>query len=168
MAINWVLPVRAVQFVLSVAVLGLMAYVSSWWSTHWRQSSPSEINYLIFAPSWSLLSLVPLLLLQLVPKFESLRDKASVKWALLGLEGLTMLFWFSGFVALAVFLSGRICFGMVCDVARASTAISALSWLAWAVTFVFGAISVVKGRNGSMSFGNKAPKNKEVDMHQGV
>ncbi|CAN9418239.1 unnamed protein product [Alternaria alternata] len=138
MAINWVLPVRAVQFVLSVAVLGLMAYVSSWWSTHWRQSSPSEINYLIFAPSWSLLSLVPLLLLQLVPKFESLRDKASVKWALLGLE------------------------------ARASTAISALSWLAWAVTFVFGAISVVKGRNGSMSFGNKAPKNKEVDMHQGV
>jgi hypothetical protein len=24
-----------------------------------------------------------------------------------------MLFWFSGFVALAVFLSGRICFGMV-------------------------------------------------------
>ncbi|CAN9412186.1 unnamed protein product [Alternaria alternata] len=138
MAINWVLPVRAVQFVLSVVVLGLMAYVSSWWSTHWRQSSPSEINYLIFAPSWSLLSLVPLLLLQLVPKFESLRDKASVKWALLGLE------------------------------ARASTAISALSWLAWAVTFVFGAISVVKGRNGSMSFGNKAPKNKEVDMHQGV
>jgi hypothetical protein len=134
MAINWVLPVRAVQFVLSVVVLGLMAYgtflspfsfpttlhpsdfplsVSSWWSTHWRQSSPSEINYLIFAPSWSLLSLVPLLLLQLVPKFESLRDKASVKWALLGLEGLTMLFWFSGFVALAVFLSGRICFGMV-------------------------------------------------------
>ncbi|CAN9359483.1 unnamed protein product [Alternaria alternata] len=78
MAINWVLPVRAVQFVLSVVVLGLMAY------------------------------------------------------------------------------------------ARASTAISALSWLAWAVTFVFGAISVVKGRNGSMSFGNKAPKNKEVDMHQGV
>lgn len=56
----------------------------------------------------------------------------------------------------------------VCDVARASTAISALSWLAWAVTFVFGAISVIKGRNGSMSFGNKAPKNKEVDMHQGV
>jgi hypothetical protein len=25
-----------------------------------------------------------------------------------------MLFWFSGFVALGVFLSGRICFGMVC------------------------------------------------------
>lgn len=56
----------------------------------------------------------------------------------------------------------------VCDVARASTAISALSWLAWAVTFVLGAISVVKGRNGSMSFGNKASNNKEVDMHQGV
>jgi hypothetical protein len=29
MAINWVLPVRAVQFVLSVVVLGLMAYGTS-------------------------------------------------------------------------------------------------------------------------------------------
>ncbi|KAH6868810.1 hypothetical protein BKA58DRAFT_317599 [Alternaria rosae] len=169
MAINWILPVRAAQAVLSIVVLGLMAYVSSWWSTHWRQSSPMEINYLIFAPSWTILSLIPLLLTSL-PKFSHLSEKGSVKWALLGLEGLTMLFWFSGFVALAVFLSGRICFGMVCDVARASTVISSVSWLAWAVTFVFGVIGVVKGRSGGMSmgFGSRAPKNKEVDMHQGV
>ena len=134
MAINWILPVRAAQAVLSIVVLGLMAYgtshshppsllptissikltpsVSSWWSTHWRQSSPLEINYLIFAPSWTILSLIPLLLTSL-PKYAHLTEKGSVKWALLGLEGLTMLFWFSGFVALAVFLSGRICFGMV-------------------------------------------------------
>jgi hypothetical protein len=123
-----------------------------------------------------------------------------------------MLFWFSGFVALAVFLSGRICFGMVCsirvfllspclfipllllayadvpegkvgcganaivgqvcDVARASTAISALSWLAWAVTFVFGAVGVIKGRSVGgdmgMGFGRKMKESKKVDMHQGV
>jgi hypothetical protein len=88
--------------------------VSSWWSTHWRQSSPSEINYLIFAPAWSLLSLIPLLLVPL--KFSHLVDGSKgVRWALVGAEGLVVLFWFSGFVALAVFLSGRICFGMVCQ-----------------------------------------------------
>jgi hypothetical protein len=56
----------------------------------------------------------------------------------------------------------------VCDVARASTAVSAVSWLAWAVTFGFGVVGVVKGRSGGMGFGHKAPKSKEVDMHQGV
>lgn len=39
-----------------------------------------------------------------------------MKWALLGIEGMTMLFWLSGFVSLGVFLNGRICFGMVCIV----------------------------------------------------
>jgi hypothetical protein len=33
---------------------------------------------------------------------------------MVGAEGLVVVFWFAGFVALAVFLSGRICFGMVC------------------------------------------------------
>ena len=54
----------------------------------------------------------------------------------------------------------------VCDVARASTAISAVSWLVWTITFVIGVIRVVKG--GNMRFGKKAPVGKEVDMHQGV
>lgn len=71
-----------------------------------------EINYLIFAPAWSLLALAPLILTSL-GKFSHSADTGAVRWALLGLEGLTMLFWLSGFVALGVFLSGRICFGMV-------------------------------------------------------
>ena len=58
----------------------------------------------------------------------------------------------------------------VCDVARASTVISALSWLAWAVTFGMGVVGVVKGRGRGMGvrFGKRVEKNKEVDMHQGV
>ncbi|USP80551.1 hypothetical protein yc1106_07825 [Curvularia clavata] len=162
MAVNWVLPVRGAQAVLSIVVLGLMAYVSSWWSSHWRQSSPMEINYLIFAPAWSLLTLAPLILISL-SKFSHLAEQRMVKWALLAIEGMTMLFWLSGFVSLGVFLSGRICFGMVCDVARASTALSAISWLTWIVTWVFGVIAIVKGR----AAGNKNV-NAEVKMHQGV
>ncbi|OAL55368.1 hypothetical protein IQ07DRAFT_639052 [Pyrenochaeta sp. DS3sAY3a] len=164
MAISWIHPVRGVQAVLSLVVLGLMAYVSSWWSTHWRQSSPSEVNFLIFAPSWTILALVPLVVLPL--RFSHLTTSTAAKYGILALEMLTMLFWFGGFIALAVFLSDRICFGTVCDVARASTAISALNWVAWAVTFVYGVLGVVKG--GGMSFGKKTAVNKEVDMHQGV
>jgi hypothetical protein len=89
---------------------------------------------------------------------------------LLALEGLTMLYWFGGFVALAVFLSDRICFGTVCDVARASTAISAVNWLVWAVTFGFGVFSMIKGSRGSgWTIGKKQPQLQgKVEMHQGV
>ncbi|RMZ67064.1 MARVEL-like domain [Pyrenophora seminiperda CCB06] len=140
---NWVHGVRAVQAVLSVAVLGLMAYVSSWWATHWRQSSPMEINYLIFAPAWSILALIPILMTS-TAKYSHLLDQPTV----------------NGFVALGVFLSGRICFGMVCDVARASTVISATNWLAWCVTLVFGVMVALRKKD--------APMLKQVDMHQGV
>jgi hypothetical protein len=131
MAINYILPIRAVQAVLSITVLGLMSYgaplqpkalflfyllspiaVSSWWSSHWRQSSPSEVNFLIFAPSWTVLTILALVLAQL--RYSHLTSSKGAQWSLLALEGLTMLFWFGGFVALAVFLSDRICFGTVC------------------------------------------------------
>ncbi|KAH8716923.1 membrane-associating domain-containing protein [Phaeosphaeriaceae sp. PMI808] len=166
MAISWVLPVRAVQALLALTVLGLMGYVSSWWSTHWRQSSPSEVNFLIFAPAWTLLALAPLIVVPL--KFSSMLSSRGAQIGMLALEGLTMLHWFGGFIALAVFLSDRICFGTVCDVARASTAISGLNWLVWAVTFVFGVIQMVKGGNGGFSFGKSKGAEAKVEMHQGV
>ncbi|KAH7393053.1 membrane-associating domain-containing protein [Pyrenochaeta sp. MPI-SDFR-AT-0127] len=165
MALSWIHPVRGAQAVLAIVVLGLMAYVSSWWTTHWRQMSPSEVNFLIFTPAWSIVAVVPLVVIPL--RFNHLLSSPAARYGFLALEGLTMLFWFGGFVSMAVFLSDRICFGTVCDVARASTAISAVSWVVWAVTFVFGVIGVVKG--GDLSFRKKAVVvDKEVDMHQGV
>ncbi|KAJ5023138.1 hypothetical protein J3E72DRAFT_388592 [Bipolaris maydis] len=167
MAMNWMLPARAAQAVLSIVVLGLMAYVSSWWSSHWRQSSPIEINYLIFAPAWSLLTLAPLMLISL-GKFAHLAEQTAMKWTLLGIEGMTMLFWLSGFVSLGVFLNGRICFGMVCDVARASTALSAVSWFAWMATFGLSVMAVIKGRKTGAASAGKKPYGNEIKMHQGV
>ncbi|KAL6707059.1 hypothetical protein ACN47E_004811 [Coniothyrium glycines] len=160
MKVNWIHPVRGVQAGLSIAVLGLMGYVASWWTTHWRQMAPSEVHFLVFAPAWSLLALVPLILVPL--KFNHLLSTPAGRYGMVGLEGLTMLFWFSGFIALAVFLSDRICFGMVCDVARASAGLSALTWVAFTVTFVVGVIDLVK------SLSKPAPLIKEVEMHQGV
>jgi hypothetical protein len=136
--------------------------VSMWWSTHWRQSSPSEVNFLIFAPSWTVLALGALIAVPL--KFSHLLASKGARMGLLALEGLTMMYWFAGFIALAVFLSDRICFGTVCDVARASTAISAVNWLVWAVTFAFGVMQMVKGmKSGSVGQGVG-----KVEMHQGV
>lgn len=186
MAVHWILPVRAVQAILSITILGLMAYgssrkhllatpyilthqiVSQWWATHWRQSSPTEVNFLIFAPSWTVLALSALVIVPL--KFSHMLSSKGAQIGLLALEGLTMLYWFGGFVALAVFLSDRICFGTVCDVARASTAISAMNWLVWAVTFSFGVFQMIKdGRGSGWTFGKRQPEVQgKVEMHQGV
>lgn len=63
-----------------------------------------------------------------------------------------MLVWLVGFIALAVFLSDRVCFGVVCDVARAGTGVGAVSWAVWAVSFGVGVRGV--GRWGGSSGGD--------------
>jgi len=86
--------------------------------------SPSQINFLLFDAVWTLLAL---LYLTLVPwRFSDTR--AHHKFAILGVEVLTMLFWFAGFVALAVFLSDRVCFGHVCSAAKAAAVFGAFEW----------------------------------------
>lgn len=77
---------------------------------------------MIFASVWSLLSLIYLLVVPM--KFP----RAAPQYALLAVDGVAMTFWFAGFVALAVFLSSRICFGNVCNVAKAAIAFSAIDW----------------------------------------
>ena len=39
-----------------------------------------------------------------------------------------MIFWFAGFLALAVFLSDRVCFGHVCSAAKAAAVFGAFEW----------------------------------------
>ncbi|KAH9883071.1 hypothetical protein J1614_000439 [Plenodomus biglobosus] len=154
---------RALQAATSITVLGLMAYVSSWWTKHWRQAAPSEISFLIFAPAWSLAALIPLLLLPL--SFSRLVSKPVVRYGLLALEALTMLYWLAGFVALAVFLNDRVCFGMVCDVARASAGVSAVSWAIWAGSLGMGVWGAVKERRGGVG---GVAEVKNMQMMQGV
>ena len=119
----------------------LIATVSSWWTSHWRQMPPAQVSFLIFAPVWSLVTLVPIFLIPL--KFGHMMSSAGIRWGLVALDALTMLFWFAGFVALAGFLNGRICFGQVCDVARAGAAFGGLSWAVSAAAFGYGAYLAV-------------------------
>lgn len=96
--------------------------VTSWWGGYWRDMSPAEINFLVFASAFTFLALAYLVVA------PSRAPQFAPKIAVLGVEGIAMTFWFGGFVALAVFLSSRICFGNVCNVAKASVVFAAFNW----------------------------------------
>ena len=98
--------------------------VSNWWANYWRDMSPVEINFLLFSSVFSLVTTIYLTLAAL----NKLPAIAANRFALLAADAVTMMFWFGGFIALAVFLSSRVCFGNVCNVAKASVAFGALNW----------------------------------------
>ncbi len=85
--------------------------------------SPSQNNFLIFTSLWTLLALIYLTL------SPWLFPRAAHKFAILAIEALTMLFWFAGFIALAVFLSRLLtCGGNACRSARAACVFAAFEW----------------------------------------
>lgn len=134
------LPLRIAQGVFSVVVMGLSAYVAHWYNNDTLTASPSQINFLIFVSVWSFISIA---YLELAPRFLS---KASTPLIHLGVSLLATLFYFSGFVALAVFL-GRLlfCRGSVCAAARADAAFSAFSFLLWGASSGLLALQFFKG-----------------------
>jgi hypothetical protein len=69
---------------------------SSDWAWWW---SPSQINFLIFTSVWTILALVYLIIA------PARYPAAAHKFGILAAEVLTMLFWFAGFIALAVLLT---------------------------------------------------------------
>ncbi|GJC82235.1 hypothetical protein CT0861_05735 [Colletotrichum tofieldiae] len=124
-----ILPLRIVQGVLALVILGLSAFVANWYNMDTMTSSPSQINFLVFVPLFSFISIA---YLEVVPKFA---PRASHPWAAVGFEALNVLFYFAGFVALAVFLSKLLfCRGSVCAAARADTVLAALQFALWAGT----------------------------------
>ena len=96
--------------------------VANWWSGQWHQFPPWEVNILIITAAWTLLALAYLVIAP--ARFPAAAHKLSI----LAAEALTMLFWLAGSIALAVFLSDRVCFGTVCNVAKAGTAFAAFEW----------------------------------------
>ena len=66
--------------------------------------------------------------LSLAPRFF---PAAAHKFGILAVEVLTMLFWFAGFIAAAVFVSDLLfCRGGVCSAAQAAVAFAAFEWYA--------------------------------------
>ncbi len=135
-----ILPIRAVQALFAIIVLGVLAYgmglsISSCSllltasaanainDIGYGASSPSEINFLIFCSVWTLLVLVYLILAP--AKFPQFAHK----YAILGVEAVTMIFWFAGFIALAAKLGTGSCFGYgPCRASKAGIVFGAFEW----------------------------------------
>ncbi|KAF2155880.1 hypothetical protein K461DRAFT_274920 [Myriangium duriaei CBS 260.36] len=139
------LPIRAVQFVFTIIVLGLTGHVVDL-AYYW---SPSEVNFLLFTSIWTMLVLIYLIVTEL--KFSQYAHK----FAVFGLEFVTMIFWFAGFIALAVLLSDSGCDRAhgngVCSELQAAAVFGAFNWVLFAITTTMATIHVLRTRNSGGS-----------------
>jgi len=137
-----ILPIRAVQAVFSIIVLGTLAYAADrFWD------SPSEINFLIFVSVWTLLALAYLIVAPM--KFQQFAHK----WAILGVEAVTMIFWFAGFIALADLLGDARCGSRagrrsgVCRSSIAGCVFAAFEWILFAITTAVSGLHAWRNKN---------------------
>jgi len=137
---SFLLPLRILQIVLSLIVLGTAGYVANWYNSDTLTASPSQINFLIFVPVWSFITIA---YLEITPLYAK---RASHPYAHFALEIITTIFYFSGFIALAVFLSKLLyCRGSVCASARAAAIFSSISCATWVLTTILLGIEIFKG-----------------------
>lgn len=88
----------------------------------YEENGPPQTNFLLFNSIWTLLIVSGLIAAQLKAPEKITR---MLPFITVGVEAIATLFWFAAFVATAVFLSHRACFGDVCYVARAAVAFGA-------------------------------------------
>ncbi|KAI9836136.1 MAG: hypothetical protein M1838_005135 [Thelocarpon superellum] len=140
MALGFILPVRVLQATFALVVLGLSIWIASAYHGDTIIASgpvPTEDKFLIFAGIWTILSLAYLLL---SPIFMV---RLSNRFAALVTEALTTIFWFAGFIAMAVYIGQLlICNGAVCSGLRAAAAFGGLEWTLWMMTTILTAIEV--------------------------
>jgi Membrane-associating domain len=98
--------------------------VASWYNNNTLYSSPDRVDFLIFVGIWTALLVIPFL--TLTPRYF---PKIAHPFAILAIEAVTMIFWFAGFIAHAVFLTSLLhCNGNVCRSAQAATVFGAFEW----------------------------------------
>ncbi|KAF2788539.1 hypothetical protein K505DRAFT_328861 [Melanomma pulvis-pyrius CBS 109.77] len=147
MALDFVLPLRAVQAVFSIIVLGLTAYIVDASTSPWYSWSPDSVNFLLFCSVWTLLAVAYLVLA------PSRFPAAAHKFAIIGVEALTMLFWFAGWVAVAALWGDLSCgsHGGVCGAGTAAIVFGAFIWLTFVATTIVAALHVRRTSRGDTS-----------------
>jgi uncharacterized membrane protein (DUF485 family) len=145
--VDFLLPLRGVQFLFTIICLGLSGYAADWWDDLPFTDTPSEISFMVFVSVWTLLVLP---YLALAPTMFS---RFANKYAILALDALTMLFWFAGFIALAVYRDDfpRCSGTRACDTLTAAIVFGAFEWLLFTATTVLAALHVLKTRGSSSS-----------------
>lgn len=91
-----ILPLRAIQALFSIIILGLTAYIVDAYrgplGTGW---TPDSVDFMLFTSIWTLLAVAYLVLA------PSRFPAAAHKYAIVGVEAVTMIFWFAAWVAVA-------------------------------------------------------------------
>jgi hypothetical protein len=160
-----VLSIRGAQVVFAIILLGFTSYgkfggnhaeqrlqmiVMHWWRSYWHQTGPTELSFLLFLAVESLVSLTYILLTS-SPSLFSISSSASYRlrrfhnpYVVFATDAFLQTCFLGGSVALAVFLKRRICFGQVCDIARASVGFGAFLWLLFLATTIHSGIAAHK------------------------
>ncbi|KAI2632003.1 membrane-associating domain-containing protein [Hypoxylon sp. NC1633] len=147
-----ILGIRCAQMLFAIIVMGLTAFVAHWYNVDTLTTSPSQINWLLAV---SLFTIVSILYLELAPRFA---PRLSHPMVAMGLETSNALFYFAGFIALAVFMSRLLyCRGSVCGSARASIAFGAFEFMLWTASAIIMGKEVVRSGFVLRRPGAKAP-----------
>lgn len=113
--------------------------VINWYLLRTSVAPPSSFTFLTFAPIFSIFSLA---YLTLAPRFIPRYTNPFVS---LAIEFLNTIFYFAGFIALAVFLSKLLfCNGTVCAVGRSTSIVAAAEFSCWIATMMIEAKTIFK------------------------
>lgn len=156
MALGFIAIAHIVAVLFSIIELGLTAYVVSVYDGRWDNgysyygsNSPDRVNFMVFNSVWSLLVLayIGLTPLYMTSIFHRL--------AALGLEAVTMIFWFAGSIALAVFIGVPRCQGnSFCGSIQAAVAFGFFLWAIFLFLVVLDGIEAMKSRRHSTGTGH--------------
>ncbi|KAJ5238709.1 hypothetical protein N7468_003328 [Penicillium chermesinum] len=154
--IPWIHVVRAVQVVFAIIILGLTAYVVSTWDG-WNYSSTVDFN--LFTSVWTAFLATPYL--TVAPLHA---PNLAHPFVVLGVEVVTMIFWFAGFIALGAQLPPpAACVWSTCHALQAATVFASFEWALFAVTNFFAVLDVLNHRNSGES-AQKTPHNAHLGV----
>jgi len=144
MAYGFVPIVHIIAMVFSIIELGLMAYIVSAYDHPWAQT-PGQESFMLFNSIWSLLILA---YVGLAPLYYT---RVFHRLASLAVETVTMIFWFAGAIALAVFVGGPYSCGAdtYCGSLEAAIAFGFFLWALFAFLVALDALEALRSRNHS-------------------
>ncbi|KZF20681.1 hypothetical protein L228DRAFT_269975 [Xylona heveae TC161] len=139
-------PLRILQFLFALIVAGTIGYGVHWYNQG-ASNSPASMNFLLFNCAWTFLIILYAIL---GPIFLSSLADTTHAYAIFAIDVVTMIFWFAGFIALAVFLGDLdFCIGTVCPDLRAGCVFAAFEWVLFVVSSVISGIRAFRARGAA-------------------
>lgn len=136
----WIYPVRVVQVIFAIIILGLTAYIVGVYNN-------DTVNFMLFNSIWTAFFATPYLALAPV-HFPHLAHRLIIP----AVEVITMIFWFAGFIALGVLLPApRFCHWSACNCAQAATVFGAFEWALFVATSVIAVLCAFRSRPSTTS-----------------